>query len=252
MAKYVEVPLDEAIAHLGIEHVRGPFYKCPACGHRSLKVKDDGKVYFCHHGSCAQGGGSVQLAMIVWDLPIKEAAKRLREELGYPEITVDTADTLLTQIDVLEAGDEGVDPDEIEHVKIAVQMYWHKAASACRYVRERYGGKVDEDVIFHPLWDAVAGGVVTEYGQAITLGRQAYDRLTRALEEGTGEKLPVFHLPRITFPAEIRMTIRLEKSRMAFYETCLAKKADISVVQLLELGERHDAIRRAEWNRKST
>lgn len=45
------ISLPDTLALLGVEEVKKNLWKCPVCGHRSLKVKDD-TVYYC----AAQGG----------------------------------------------------------------------------------------------------------------------------------------------------------------------------------------------------
>lgn len=170
------ITMDDALGVLGLERVRLGIYRCPSCGHRGMKVREE--RWYCF--PCDFGGGPVLLAARVWRLPAEEAYKRLRRELCL-ETTHATASKLLERVDKAEARVDAGRERDVAGVLAILDGFWDEAARGARYAAE-LGVLLDEARPFYVLRERVLNGQIRDTAEALSDGARAlraFQKLTK-------------------------------------------------------------------------
>lgn len=239
------ISLPDTLALLGVEEVKKNLWKCPVCGHRSLKVKDD-TVYYCFF--CQEGGGAVRLASSVWGLDVGEAATRLRERLGLPAEDEDDADTLLGMCEDLEAPAEVVAGDSRELLRHIVDEWWAGTCAFCR----RFKPYVDPDRMFAAKMDRIDEGKITTVADAAREA-MAVARFVEARLKVRRPKLFETIFPStLTLPAVLDMKRKVDRSRKQLVKIIAAKYPNAPIEKVFSLLVKHDLTMEAKlWRTKS-
>lgn len=238
------ISLPDTLALLGVTEVKKNLWKCPVCGHRSLKVKDD-TVYYCFF--CQEGGGPVRLAASVWTLDVGEAATRLRERLGLPAEDEDDADTLLGMCEDLEAPAE-VAQDDRALLRHIVDEWW---AGTCEFCR-RFKPYVDPDRMFAAKMDRIDEGKITTVADAAREA-MAVARFVEARLKVRRPKLFQTIFPStLTLPAVLEMKRKVDRSRKQLVKIIAAKYPNAPAEKVFSLLVKHDLTMEAKlWRTKS-
>ena len=180
-----DIHMDKVLELLDLEQAEPPFWRCPRCEHRGLKI--EGEKWYCH-AECKKGGGAVTLAAFTWRIDITTALERVRTALGLDPTGLPSALALLEKIDLLEApGEALVEPKVLERVLWA---YW--AIGAREATRARQGGArhIEADTWFVPLRYSIYDREFTTIEQLVPWARKAVQGI-RAI----GDALRVPPLP---------------------------------------------------------